>query len=235
MGRALNDTSMVQVLTWPEVTAVLAEARRTTDRWVFRGGTGTYVRARTLPDCIANARRDRRPLVVRLEIIDPTNREVCASYARLRHTLADDETEWSMERGQRESYATILACCWYLQRYGLLDIKVGLSQVIPTLRWDLSASCLLITQGDPRKPALLVRQGRMLYDYFATELRTSLEQARPVPLDQVRDLELGAVPTLDEVCRLFAGLNMALPSSFTDADLSDVIGLALNAENRYDP
>src|SRR5215211_2735364 len=47
VGRAVDDMSMVRVLTWSEVSATYAEARRTTDRWVFRGGTGTYVRART--------------------------------------------------------------------------------------------------------------------------------------------------------------------------------------------
>src|SRR5262249_27477312 len=84
VGRTLDDLSMVRVLTWSEVSAALAEARRTTDRWVFRGGTGTYVRARTLPGCIAHARRARRGLMVRLEIIDPTDEQVCGRYGRFR-------------------------------------------------------------------------------------------------------------------------------------------------------
>jgi hypothetical protein len=235
VSRALSDLSMVRVLTWSEVTAVLAEARRTTDRWVFRGGTGTYVRARTLPDCVAHARRDRRALMVRLEIIDPMDQEACASYARFRRSLADDETDWTVERTQRESYATIVACCWHRQRYELLDVKIGLSRVMPTLRWDLSASGLLITQGDPRRPALYVERGKLLYDYLYTELRTSLEQARSLPLDRTRDIELGDPPTLEEVRRLLQALDMPLPSSFTDSDVADVINRALRAENRYDP
>jgi hypothetical protein len=230
----LDGVSMVRVLTWPEVTAALADARQTTDRWFFRGGTGTYIRARTLPDCVANARRDRRGLQVRLEIIDPTNEVVCATYARFRASLAG-ERDWTTERTQREAYATIVACCWHRQRYELLDIKIGLSQVMPTLRWDLSASSLLITHVNPRKQALFVERGKHLYEYFDTELRKSLEQARPVPLDEVRHIELSDVPTLDEVRKLFVGLHMPLPSSFTDRDLSDIIRRALNAENRYDP
>ncbi|HEX5496389.1 MAG TPA: hypothetical protein VFX70_17640 [Mycobacteriales bacterium] len=234
VGRVLNDMSMVRTLTWPEVTAALADARRTTDRWVFRGGTGTYIRAKTLPGCVTNSRRDRRGLLVRLEIIDPTNEEVCASYARFRHSLAT-ERDWTLERTQRESYATVVACCWYRQRYELLDVGIGLSQVMPTLRWDLSGSGLLVTQEDPRKPALLVERGKLLYEYFHTELRKSFEQARPVPLDDVRHLELSDVPTVDEVRKLFVGLNMPLPNSFSDRDVSDVIDRTLHAENRYDP
>ncbi|HET8662595.1 MAG TPA: hypothetical protein VFM55_26945 [Micromonosporaceae bacterium] len=235
VGRAVDDVSMVRVLTWSEVSATYAEARRTTDRWVFRGGTGTYVRARTLPDCIAHARRARRGLMVRLEIIDPTDEEVCASYGRFRRSLGDDETDWTLERTQRESYATIVACCWYRQRYELLDVQVGLSRVMPTLRWDLSASNLVITQGDPRKPALLVERGKLLYDYLYTELRKSLEQARPVPLEKARHIDLSEMPTLDEVRRLFVALGMPLPGSFTDRDVADIIERALQPENRYDP
>jgi hypothetical protein len=234
VGRTLDDLSMVRVLSWSEVSAVLAEARRTTDRWVFRGGTGTYVRARTLPDCIAHARRARRGLMVRLEIIDPTDEEVCARYGRFRRSLADDETDWTLERTQRESYATIMACCWYRQRYDLLDVRIALSHVMPTLRWDLSASGLLITQEDPRKPAVYIEQGKLLYEYLSMELRTSLDQARPVPLEQARNVDLSEEPTFDEVRRLFVALDMPLPSSCTEDDLSDIVNRALHPENRYD-
>lgn len=116
-----------------------------------------------------------------MEIIDPTDEEVCASYGRFRRSLDTSEADWTMERTQRESYTTIVACCWYRQRFELLDVRIGLSRVMPTLRWDLSASSLVITQGDPRKPALLVEHGKPLYDYLYTELSKSLEQARPVP------------------------------------------------------
>ncbi len=239
VGRAVEDDSMVRVLTWPEVTVALAEARRVTDRWVFRGGTGTYLRAKTLPDCVEQARRNRRGLLMQLEIIDPVNVEVCASYARFRQSLADSlaqgERDWTLERTQREAYATIVACCWYRQRYELLDVRIGLSQSMPTLRWDLSASSLLITQENPRKPALMVDKGKLLYEYFHTELRKSLEQARPVPLEQARHIELSDVPTVDEVRKLFVALHMPLPSSFGDRDVADMVQRALHAENRYDP
>jgi hypothetical protein len=233
--RALSDASMVRVLSWPEVAMAHAEARRSTDRWVFRGGTGTYIRAVTLRECVANARRDRRALLVRLEIIDPTNEDVCANYARFRRSLSVTQTDWTLERTQRESYATILACCWYRQRYELLDIKVGLSQVMPTLRWDLSARSLIITQEDPRGPALLVASGKLLYDYLHTELSKSLEQAHQVPVERVRHVQLGDDPTVDETRKLFLALNMALPSTFTDRDVADIIMRALHAENPYDP
>jgi hypothetical protein len=233
VDRLLDDASMVRVLNGPEVAQALADARRMTDRWVFRGGTGTYIRAMTLPECVAGARRDRRTLQIQLEIIDPTDERVCQSYVSFRHSLSDDPSEWTVERAQRESYATIVACCWHRQRYQLLEVKIGLSQVMPTLRWDLSVDCLIITQESPRKPALLVGHDKLLYTYMQTELTKSFEQATLVPMDQARNALLSDSPMVDEVRRLFRAINMPLPSSFTDQDVRDIIDRALNAENPY--
>ncbi|MFD0853366.1 hypothetical protein ACFQ07_14085, partial [Actinomadura adrarensis] len=47
--RALEETAVVRVISGAQVGTVLEEARRDTDRWFFKGGTGTYIRARTLP------------------------------------------------------------------------------------------------------------------------------------------------------------------------------------------
>jgi hypothetical protein len=230
----LDDAAMVHVLTGPQVTQALTDARRGTDRWIFRGGTGTYIRAVTLPECVASARRDRRTLQIRLEIIDPTDERVCQSYVSFRHSLSTDPSGWTVERAQRESYATIVACAWHRQRYELLDVQIGLSRVMPTLRWDLSADCLIVTQESRHKPAMLVEHGKLLYTYMQTELRQSLEQARPVPLEVARHAALSDQPTCDEIRRLFRALNMPLPSSITDQDVRDIIARALHAENMYD-
>lgn len=234
LDRMIDDATMVRMLTGPQVSEALADARRGTDRWTFRGGTGTYIRAVTLRECVASSRRDRRNLQVRLEIIDPTDEQVCQSYASFRQSLAAEPTGWTLERAQRESYATIVACSWHRQRYELLDVRVGLSRVMPTLRWDLSANCLIVTQESPHKPALLIEQGKLLYTYMETELRKSLEQARPVPLELARNVMLSENPIPDEVRHLFRALNMTLPSSMTDHDVRDIISRALNAENPYE-
>lgn len=237
-GRALQESSTVRVLTGAEVGQVLAEARRHTDRWIFKGGTGTYIRAVTLPECVTAARRDKRTLLVRLEIIDPTSEEVCATYARFRRQLSDqpDGTGeiWTPERTRKESFATILAACWYDQRIGLLDIDIGLSATMTTFRWDLSSQCVVITQEDPRAPAMMVDRGRFYYDWCSTELRHSLDQARRVPIEQSRAAPLGDEPTVEEARRLFDVLGLSLPRSFTDRDVAEIIRKALRAKNPYE-
>ncbi|MBN6054033.1 hypothetical protein JYK22_18980, partial [Nonomuraea sp. RK-328] len=80
--KALDALQLVRVLgSRQEIAQAHAEARKDTTRWSFRGGTGTYLRAVTLPECVAAARRVKRHLTVRVEIVDPTNAEVCETYA----------------------------------------------------------------------------------------------------------------------------------------------------------
>jgi hypothetical protein len=236
--QALDDMSMVRVLSGANVGQVLAEARRGTDRWIFKGGTGTFLRAVTLPECVAAARREKRTLLVRLEIVDPTNEEVCDRYARFRRSVSNGPDGigevWTLDRTRKEAFATILAACWYRERFGLLDIDIGLSTVMTTFRWDLSAHCVLITQDDPRAQALMFEHGRVFYDHWSIWLLTSLEQARRVPIEQARSVPLSDEPTVEEVRKVFDVLGLALPRSFSDRDVVDVAMKALRAKNPYE-
>ncbi len=233
---ALEDLTMVRSLSGAELESALDRARRNTDRWVFKGGTGTYLRAVTLPVCVREAQRQRRSLTMKIDIVSPADEQACTAYARFRQTFAHrlhavPAEAWTPERTQKESFATVLAACWYRQRLDTLEIDVYLSSVVPTLRFDLSSSCLIITQDDPQRVNLLVERDRPLYDYYVTELHQSREQAHP--LDLSRTVWLSEEPTVDEVVRLFEGLGLPLPAAFTDRDVGDIIDKALRAENPY--
>ncbi|MFI9202298.1 hypothetical protein [Streptomyces sp. NPDC053048] len=233
---ALEDLTMVRSLSGAELESALERARQNTDRWVFKGGTGTYLRAVTLPVCVREAQRQRRSLTMKIDIVNPADEQACAAYARFRQTFAHrmhavPAEAWSAERTRKEAFATVLAACWYRQRLDTLEVDLYLSSVVPTLRFDLSASCLIITQDDPQRVNLLVERDRPLYDYYVTELHQSREQA--VTLDLSRTAPLSEEPTVDEVLRLFDGLALPLPVAFTDRDVGDIIDKALHAENPY--
>jgi hypothetical protein len=233
---ALDESSAVQVMGGDEVAAALASARRGTDRWIFKGGTGTYIRAVTLPRCVEDAKRERRALLFRLEIIDPSDEEVCDTYARFRRAGApagEEHEPWTLERTRKESYATILAACYQRDRYRLLDIDIGLSRTMTTFRWDLSSSCVVITREDPSAPALRVDKGKFYYDWCYTELLNSLDQARRVPIELARTARLSEEPTVEEVRRLFQVLDLPLPRSFGDRDVADIARRALRAVDPY--
>jgi hypothetical protein len=235
--RVLDDMAVVRVLASPqEIGQAHAAARRGTDRWIFKGGTGTYIRAVTLRECVAAAKREKRHFTIRLEIIDPTDVDVCEAYAHFRRSLSDapDGTGemWTTDRTRKESYATILAAFWQRQRYGLLDAVVGLSSTMTTFRWDLSSNAVIMTVEDPNR-AMMAPSGTFYYESCETELRTSLEQARRVPIDRYKQVPLSEEPTVDEVRRLFDRIDLALPTTFTDRDVVEITRKALRAKDPY--
>ena len=235
---ALAKLSMVRVLSGNEVRQALAEARQRTDRWLFKGGTGTYIRAVTLPECVENARQRRGRLTVQLEIIDPTDEAVCDRYAKFRRALSADRPDgigerWTPDRTRKEAFATVLAACWYRQQFGLLEIDVRLSSVMTTFRWDLSADRMIITQEDPGAPALMIEEGTFFYERWSTELIATLEQARQVPLDAARRVTLSEEPTVEQTRRLFDALSLPLPRAFSDRDVVDIVQKAIDPRNPY--
>ncbi|MGH3566331.1 MAG: hypothetical protein ACRDRH_09915 [Pseudonocardia sp.] len=237
VGRALIDMSSVRLVSGPDVGQAHAEARRSTDRWIFKGGTGTYLRAVTLRGCVEIARQEARPLRMQLEIIDPTDEALCEEYARFRSSLTPgpDRTgeRWTRERVRKESYATVLAACWYRQRFTFLSIEVGLYKVMSTFRWDLSSSCVIMTQEDPSGPTMIFEKDRPYYRAYSRELVASFKQARQVHVDRSDGQQLDDEPSIEETRRLFTLLGLDFPSSFTDRDVTEVIRKALQAKNPY--
>lgn len=235
--RVLAENSFVKVLHGAEVGHALEEARRNTDRWVFKGGTGTFMRAVTLPECIDIARRKKHTLHVQLEIIDPANEKLCAAYAQFRRSLSDqpDATGeiWTVDRTRKESYATVLAACWYRRHFSFVTIEVGLSPVMTTFRWDMTPRRLIITQEDPQFPAMMLEPGRYYYEIYSRELMASLRQCRQVPISQLDHIELSDEPSVDETRKLFMELDLPLPRTFTDRNVAEIIGKALQAKNPY--
>ena len=234
--RALEDLAMVRSLSGDQVGEALERARQQTNCWFFKGGTGTYLRAVTLPRCVENATRQRAQLSVKIDIINPGNEQACSAYARFRHTFAPQRNAsvadaWTTDRTRKESYATVLAACWFRQRLDTLEISVHLSSAVPTLRFDLSETCLIITQDDPSRVNLLVARDQPLYDYYVTELHQNREQA--VRLD-LRDIAtLSEEPTVDEVRSVFDDMALPLPAVFTDGDVGEIIEKALHAQDPY--
>jgi len=235
---AIETASMVRVLHGAEVGKALADARRETYRWAFKGGTGTFTRAVTLPDCIEQARYRNSTLDFAIEIIDPTDEDVCERYARFRQSLSrgPDATgeQWTVDRTRKESFATVLAACWHLQRSGLLGIDVRLSTHMTTFRFDLSSACVIITQENPNAPALRIDCGETYYYRYDIELQNSREQSRRVPIEQARHVRLDDEPSVEETRKLFEALNTPLPRSFGDREVSDIVGKAIRPRNPYE-
>lgn len=236
-AKVVADSSAVRLVHGPEVGRVHGDAHRETEQWMFKGGTGTYLRAVTIKQCVDNARKAKRPMRMQVEIIDPTDEPLCQRYAQYRSSLTPgpDRTGdlWTPDRTRKEAFATILAACWYHQRYAFLHIEVALSTVMSTFRWDVSSQWVIMTQEDPAAPAMLFERTKPHYRAYSRELMASFVQARQVPLDRARGLELSDEPSVEESRKLFALLDLDLPASFTDRDVTDLIRRAIRPKNPY--
>jgi hypothetical protein len=236
-ARALDDSSAVRVVHGPEVGRVHADAHGETEQWMFKGGTGTYLRAVTIKECVNSARKAKRPLQMQIEIIDPTDEQVCHRYAQYRSSLTPgpDRTGelWTVDRTRKEAFATILAACWYHQRYTFLRIEVALTKVMSTFRFDVSSQWVIMTQEDPIAPAILFDRSKPHYRSYCRELVASFEQARAVDLSRARDFELSDEPSVEEARKLFSLLDLDLPGFFTDREVADLIRRAIRPKNPY--
>ncbi len=234
--RTFEGMEMVKSLTGGEVGRELRKAREQTDFWAFKGGTGTYLRAVTLPRCVEHARANRSNLIFDIDIVNPSDERACAAYARFRRSYAtegrsSDSQTWTPERTSKESYATILAARWHLQRLPGMAVHLYLSSTAPTLRFDRSQSCLIITQDDPSRPGLLVTRNHPLHGYYVVELQQSRDQATKVELSSARSLDED--PTIDQTRAFFSELGLPLPTTFSDGDVLQIKEKALHAENPY--
>ena len=193
----------------------------------------------TLPECVAaaskeraradRAHRDHRP-GQRARSARPTP----ASAARCPTSRTARARSWTPDRTRKESYATILAACWHRQRYGLLDIGIGLSATMTTFRWDLSTAVADHDGRGPQPGDDRAGRGTFYYDSCDTELRLSLEQARRVPMEmdksgpaERRAHGRGGAAS----CSRPVGL--PLPRSYNDRDVVDIARKALRARNPY--
>lgn len=217
---------------------VFARAREETTHWTFRGGTGTYTRAMTLPLCVARARDNipRRGLEIRLLILDPLNVRLCERYADYRTTISSrvDGTDepWTTDRTRKESFATVLAAAWHKRSYNLLNISVYVIPMMSIFRYDLSDSRIIITQDHPEGPAMVISKDSPHYHAYVTEIDKSQQQARQIMLEG-HHARLTEPLTEANVRQFFADVRLPLPDSFTEGDVQQIIEKAMHAKNPY--
>jgi hypothetical protein len=234
--RIAADSATVQILRGTEVQDAHARARAMTDHWYFKGGTGTYLRAVTLKKCLQDR---RRPMEFRIEIIDPRDIEACRRYDNFRLTRSSGTNRagdsWRAGQARLESYATVFAACWYNQHSDFVTIRVGLTRIASTFRYDMSSNHLIITRDDPELPAELIPQQAPLFSAYDRELKTSFDQAEHVDVEGLRQkVSLSEDPGPGEVKTLLEALSLIPPEQpLSDGDAAVILEKALKAQDPY--
>lgn len=218
-----------------EISATLEKAMRDTSLWMYKGGTGTYLKAVTLPLNAQHANRSRIARDLSLVILDPTNGTLCSEYARYRRALAAGSNKsgsWKIERVREELYATILTVVGLREDAPLLRIRLFLSDSFSSFRYDLSSSSVVITNEDPRWPAIIASNSHHFYSVYKDELMVSASQARELDMTK-----LSAGVGLESITEEWAvlclkELGLLIPE-LSKADLVKIAALVKDPRNPY--
>lgn len=229
--------SSVRILVGPEADEALEASRKDTKQLFFKGATGTFTRAVALPDWLKAASKKHMILRARIEIFDPGDDRLLESYVELYRSFADGPDDpmrdWSVDGTRKEILATILSACWQLEQHRQhLNIEVYLSSSLTTFRWDMTSSCLIITQRGPTFPAMYFAHDDPYYGYWETELHASTQVAKCLPLENAKSIRLGDQPKPGPVRELFDLLGVPI-DNFSDGDVNELIKMALHERNPY--
>lgn len=218
-------------------------AMSTADMWQFRGGTGSFTRAWTLPRLAARARQNSTGTHwrVQLLILDPQDATRCQEYAEYRTKLSrrPDKTmrnQWTAEYVQSSCLATIFAAQWYEQHEFLLT-EIRLRSEFSTLRHDISPDSVIITNEDSQFPALHIRRSgdaSALYHAYRADFDLSFTSHKPtlktksdvrVPAERSRVSE-------EDVYEVLRDLGIAA-QTLDGLSMASIRELATNPQNPY--
>jgi hypothetical protein len=218
-------------------------AMASADMWQFRGGTGSFTRAWTLPQLAARARENSTGTHWRaqLQILDPQNTTRCREYAEYRAKLSRRPESalpatWTTEFVQTSCLATIFAAQWH-QQHEFLVIEIRLRSEFSTLRHDISPDSVIITNEDNQFPALHIRRlggASALYHAYRADFDLSFTSLKPV-LKAKSDVRVPADKskvTEDDVFRVLHDVGIA-EQTLDRLPLDSIRELALNPTNPY--
>ena len=231
VDQALSAIATVRSAAGPELGQAYADARRVTDRWIFKGGTGGSLRASTLPRCVEIARQEGRPLRVQVEVIDLTDDALCEAYARFRSTPAASTAGRRVDAGTRAQGGLRHRPRGLLAPPEVPQLPHRRARALPG-RVHLPLGPLGQLRdphaGGLPQPVVDLRQRprRTTARWTGSSSRAS---TRPggCPSNAPTRCASAETPTTEEVRRLFAALDLDLPSSFSERDVTEIVRKAV--------
>lgn len=137
--------------------------------YLFRGGSGRWLRKFTMPALSTATDRDIR---ITIELLDPRDEDLCVEYARYRTKalpkghLRDTEDPRLI---QRDILGSIYAAAWYSAQRRV-QAKVILLRSFSPLRYDVSSEGLMVTVAELTEPGLFAARGTWLHSSIVDEL-----------------------------------------------------------------
>lgn len=156
------------------IAHAIEEALESAQFWLFKGGSGRYLRAATLPLLSQITHQDVR---VSIHILDPRDDSLCREYARYRAVGRSERVRREDEHDHQtiltDLLANIYAAGWY-RANSRIQPEVVLLRSFSPVRYDLSSNALFVTVADPSSPALIAEAGTWYFDSIKDEISQNI-------------------------------------------------------------
>lgn len=226
LGRVESRLDSVRQVPAGDIRGLLETHVEGAKEYLFRGGSGRWLRKFTMPELSKATDRDVR---VTIELLDPRDAQLCRAYAEYRAKalpsghLRNEETDRLI---QRDILGSIYAAAWYSAKRRM-EAKVILLRSFSPLRYDVSSEGLMVTVAELTEPGLFAAPGSWLHSSIVDELHqashghvtvllpSASEVSFPKELDSVKGVDVRAALSCANV--LGTGGKSLLLEHFADA------------------
>ena len=113
----------------------------------------------------------------------------------------------------------------------MLRISLGLADSYSSFRYDLSSHLVVITNEDPRFPAIKADKEHHFYGVYQEEIRMSFDQTKIIPKESLPSIEKSEL-NKETAVEALKELNLFI-ADLTDEDLEEIIEMTLRPNNPY--
>lgn len=204
-----------------ELNALLEESTE----WYFRGGSARWQREAVLPRLAAVT---DRPVLYKIQIISPFEKDLCDKYARYRKKSQPGDPRGDSKQIRLELLAFIYATVVWQSR-SKITADVTLLHRFSPFRLDGNARSFIITVADVNKNGLRTQQGNWYHASLLDEFEFEAGYATHLNLPSEADDSRGSTDVaefFEELVRLNPGATSKLELSLNESDWSQVFELA---------
>ncbi|WP_369132008.1 hypothetical protein [Modestobacter sp. I12A-02662] len=171
-----NDSSeSIELLDTKAIEDAIEEATKDAREWNVRARTANYFSRHTLPWLTKAALKGRRPVNIKMQLLDPENEDLLRAYARMRSNPAK---QWTVDRVRLEIYASILEAAICKQEAPRINITVGLSSMNWVMSLDLSDEMALVTGQNKGEPGLLFSKASEFFTGWCDDFESAFAGCR---------------------------------------------------------
>lgn len=183
-----EEESKFEIIEPKRIADYFAIGRINTSFWYFSGGIGRFSRNVSIPKIAEISQSNNASKMIRLNIINPLDEELCANYANYKNSLKsskDTKINWTSGFVKNQVFATIIKSIIYKSHFPMLEIDIYLKKIFTTTRTDLNESNCIITKEDKRDLGLICTKDTFLYKTYKEEIFQESKQSTKLNIDKV--------------------------------------------------